>query len=176
MFSTKLLRLFLMFRFYPCSECRLCICGGSGSVGSLQTTRCDRIRQRDHCSFTFRKGAHTNCAASLSRLCIVCYFQQWVRYFSSNIAITTDHLTSTIVIFICSDIVIADPSLIEEKRAEATVVFGLNSYRELCGLHFGGITLASLQVLLRCANQGAKRANGIVTLIKSKLEEDTQKR
>lgn len=34
------------------------------------------------------------------------------------------------------DIAIADPSLIEERRSEATVVFGLNSYRELCGLHF----------------------------------------
>lgn len=64
----------------------------------------------------------------------------------------------------------------EEKRSEATVVFGLNSYRELCGLHFGGITLASLELIIKCANQGAKRANAIVQQIKQALEEDQQKR
>lgn len=94
----------------------------------------------------------------------------WPKYFLSHNAF------SIFISNIYSDIVIADPTLIEEKRAEATVVFGLNSYRELCGLHFGGITLASINVLLKCANQGAKRANSIVALIKSKLEEDTQKR
>lgn len=52
------------------------------------------------------------------------------------------------------------------------VVFGINSYRELCGLHFGGITLASLEVLIKCANQGAKRANDIVRQIKTALEVD----
>lgn len=71
---------------------------------------------------------------------------------------------------------IADPSLMEEKRSEATVVFGLNSYRELCGLHFGGITLASLELLIKCANQGAKRANKIVKQIKQALEQDEKKR
>lgn len=80
------------------------------------------------------------------------------------------------MLFFFSEIVIADPSLIEEKRAEATIVFGLNSYRELCGLHFGGVTLASLQILIKCANQGAKRANNIVALIKKSLEEDAEKR
>lgn len=75
-----------------------------------------------------------------------------------------------------SDIVIADPSLMEERRSEATVVFGLNSYRELCGLHFGGITLASLEVLIRCANLGAKRAKTVVKQIKTALHEDQERR
>lgn len=79
-------------------------------------------------------------------------------------------------VFHVSKTVIADPSLIEERIAEATAVFGLNSYRELCGLHFGGVTLASVHVLIKCATQGAKRANGIVKLIKDKLEEDAKKR
>lgn len=74
------------------------------------------------------------------------------------------------------EIAIADPSLIEERRSEATVVFGLNSYRELCGLHFGGITLASLELLIKCANQGAKRAKNIVKQIKAALEEDEKRR
>lgn len=66
--------------------------------------------------------------------------------------------------------------MIEERRSEATVVFGLNSYRELCGLHFGGITLASLELLIKCANQGAKRASKIVQQIKKALETDEQER
>lgn len=74
------------------------------------------------------------------------------------------------------EIAIADPSLMEERRSEATVVFGLNSYRELCGLYFGGITLASLELLLKCSNQGAKRANNIVKQIKAALEADEQRR
>lgn len=73
-------------------------------------------------------------------------------------------------------IAIADPSLLEERRSEATVVFGINSYRELCGLHFGGITLASLEVLIKCANQGAKRANAVVKQIKAALESDEKQR
>lgn len=71
---------------------------------------------------------------------------------------------------------IADPSLLEERRSEATVVFGINSYRELCGLHFGGITLASLELLIKCANQGAKRANAVVKQIKAALEADEKRR
>lgn len=56
------------------------------------------------------------------------------------------------------------------------VVFGINSYRELCGLHFGGITLASLEVLIKCANQGAKRANIVVKQIKAALQADEKRR
>lgn len=75
-----------------------------------------------------------------------------------------------------SAIAISDPSLHEERRSEATVVFGINSYRELCGLHFGGITLASLELLIKCANQGAKRANIVVKQIKDAIEADERRR
>lgn len=78
--------------------------------------------------------------------------------------------------FLQRSIVIADPSLLEERRSEATVVFGINSYRELCGLHFGGITLASLELLIKCANQGAKRANAVVKQIKAAIEADEKRR
>lgn len=64
----------------------------------------------------------------------------------------------------------------EERRSEANIVFGLNSYRELCGLHFGGMTLASPQLLIKCASQGAKRANAVVQLVQRTLEEDSRKR
>lgn len=56
------------------------------------------------------------------------------------------------------------------------MMFGINSYRELCGLHFGGITLASLELLIKCANQGAKRANAVVKQIKAALEADEKRR
>lgn len=78
--------------------------------------------------------------------------------------------------YLNSAIAIADPSLLEERRSEATVVFGINSYRELCGLHFGGITLASLEMIVKCANQGAKRANAMVQQIKAALEADEKRR
>lgn len=56
------------------------------------------------------------------------------------------------------------------------LVFGINAYRELCGLHFGGITLASLQLVIQCSNQGAKRAKHVVNKIKNALELDAKSR
>lgn len=46
----------------------------------------------------------------------------------------------------------------------------------MCGLHFGGITLASLELLIKCANQGAKRANIVVKQIKDAIEADERRR
>lgn len=60
----------------------------------------------------------------------------------------------------------------EERVSEANLVFGLNSYRELCGIHFGGITLTSSELLLKCAKRGAKRAKFVVDLIKDALQKD----
>jgi exosome complex RNA-binding protein Rrp42 (RNase PH superfamily) len=50
---------------------------------------------------------------------------------------------------IYSKIAVADPTAIEERVAEASLVFGINSYRELCGLHLVGMTLTSADLLLR---------------------------
>lgn len=60
--------------------------------------------------------------------------------------------------------------------AEANLVFGLNSYRELCGLHFGGVTMTSSQLLLKCATRGAKHAMQVVTQIKEALRLDEELR
>lgn len=90
-----------------------------------------------------------------------------------SIAIESDLLFFyKVSIILFRDIAIADPSLLEERRSEANLVFGINAYRELCGLHFGGITLASLEMLLKCANQGSKRAKNVVKYIKAALEAD----
>lgn len=70
----------------------------------------------------------------------------------------------------------ADPSLMEERRSDGIIVFGINAYRELCGLHFGGITLASLETIIKCSNQGAKHANKVVQQIRAALEADEKRR
>lgn len=60
--------------------------------------------------------------------------------------------------------------------SETQVVFGVNAYRELCGLHLGGSSLASHDLILQCANRAAKRAGEVVQIIKSALKEDADAR
>lgn len=74
------------------------------------------------------------------------------------------------------NIAIADPTALEERVAEANLVFGLNSYRELCGLHFGGVTMTSSQLLLKCATRGAKHAMQVVVQVKEALRLDEELR
>lgn len=71
---------------------------------------------------------------------------------------------------------VADPTYLEERVAEAKIVFGMNSYGELCGIHLGGITLTSSDLLLKTAAKGAKRARTIVQKIKDAIQEDAEKR
>lgn len=71
---------------------------------------------------------------------------------------------------------IADPTEIEGCISEANIVFGINAYKELCGVHLGGITLTSPELLLRCVNKGAERAKLVVNLVKSAVEKDTNSR
>ncbi|XP_058813710.1 uncharacterized protein LOC131677722 [Topomyia yanbarensis] len=79
-------------------------------------------------------------------------------------------------IFNKGKLAIADPTNLEERVAEAKIVFGMNSYGELCGIHLGGITLTSSDVLLRTAAKSAKRARIIVQKIKDVIQEDAVKR
>lgn len=70
----------------------------------------------------------------------------------------------------------ADPGLLEENTAEAHLILGLNSYKELCGLHLGGSATMSVEDIQQYAQKGAKRAYNVVQHIKKVLEEDTEKR
>lgn len=79
-------------------------------------------------------------------------------------------------IFNKGKLAIADPTYLEERVAEAKIVFGMNSYGELCGLHLGGITLTSSDLLLRTATKAAKRARIIVQKIKDVIQDDSEKR
>ncbi|XP_004535179.1 exosome complex component RRP45 [Ceratitis capitata] len=67
---------------------------------------------------------------------------------------------------------IADPSVLEERVADSALVFGLNSFRELCCLNLGGTTLTSSNLLLQCATRAARRAKFVVDYVKEVLELD----
>ncbi|XP_052863612.1 uncharacterized protein LOC128270251 [Anopheles cruzii] len=79
-------------------------------------------------------------------------------------------------IFNKGTIAIADPSYLEERVAEAKMVFGINSYGELCGLHLGGITLTSADLLLRTSVKASKRARVLVEKIKAAILKDAEDR
>jgi len=85
-------------------------------------------------------------------------------------------VTVSYSIFNKGKISIADPTAVEERVAEASIVFGLNSYKELCGLHLSGITLTSSELLLGCASKAAVRAKETVDMIKRTLETDNDLR
>ncbi|XP_055840908.1 exosome complex component RRP45 [Episyrphus balteatus] len=72
------------------------------------------------------------------------------------------------------EIPVADPTAIEERTAESSVAFGINSYRELCCLNLGGSTLTSSHLLLQCSQRAAKRAKLIVDQVKKALEDDAK--
>ncbi|XP_055588352.1 uncharacterized protein LOC129740634 [Uranotaenia lowii] len=79
-------------------------------------------------------------------------------------------------IFNKGKITVADPTYLEERVAEAKIVFGMNSYGELCGIHLGGITLTSSDLLLKTAMKAANRARTIVQKMKDIIQEDSEKR
>lgn len=60
--------------------------------------------------------------------------------------------------------------------SEAQVVFGVNAYRELCGLHLVGRSLTNHDLIIQCANKAARRAAEVVQIIKSALKEDASAR
>lgn len=82
----------------------------------------------------------------------------------------------TVLLCIFSENVVADPTVIEERVSEAQVVFGVNAYRELCGLHLGGSALTTYDIILQCSNRAARRAAEVVQIIKTALEEDNNAR
>lgn len=72
--------------------------------------------------------------------------------------------------------VVADPTAIEERVSEGQIVFGVNAYRELCGLHLGGNAPITMEMVLQYASRAERRALALVNQIKSALEEDVKAR
>uniref|UniRef100_A0A0K8TM19 Exosome complex component RRP45 n=1 Tax=Tabanus bromius TaxID=304241 RepID=A0A0K8TM19_TABBR len=74
------------------------------------------------------------------------------------------------------EVAVADPTVIEERCSEANMIFGINSYRELCCLNLGGTTLTSTNLLLMCSNKAAHRAKFVVEKIKAVIADDANAR
>lgn len=72
--------------------------------------------------------------------------------------------------------IVADPSLIEEQTAEASLNVGMNAYRELCGLHLGGLALSDHNSILKVVQKAGTAAADIVQIIKKSLAEDEEAR
>uniref|UniRef100_A0A1L8DXN8 Exosome complex component RRP45 n=1 Tax=Nyssomyia neivai TaxID=330878 RepID=A0A1L8DXN8_9DIPT len=80
------------------------------------------------------------------------------------------------VIYQDGTVACADPTDLEERVAQAKMVFGLNSYQELCGLHLGGVTLLSAGFVIDLASRGVKHAKNHIEMVKKCIEEDTKVR
>ncbi|CAG2060048.1 unnamed protein product [Timema podura] len=73
-------------------------------------------------------------------------------------------------------VVVADPTALEERVSEAQIVFGMNAYRELCGLHLGGSALATFETVVNCAIRAGNRAAQVVQKMKTLLAQDAETR
>lgn len=95
-----------------------------------------------------------------------------------TVPITLHHypVCVSFAIFNSGEHVVADPTELEERVAEAHIVFGMNSYRELCGVHLGGSALANPEMIIQCAVQAAIRASQVVEIIRNALENDAKAR
>nr|CAD7397329.1 unnamed protein product [Timema cristinae] len=78
--------------------------------------------------------------------------------------------------FLSRTVVVADPTALEERVSEAQIVFGMNAYRELCGLHLGGSALATFETVVNCAIRAGNRAAQVVQKIKTLLAQDAETR
>uniref|UniRef100_A0A1A9WPA0 Exosome complex component RRP45 n=1 Tax=Glossina brevipalpis TaxID=37001 RepID=A0A1A9WPA0_9MUSC len=79
-------------------------------------------------------------------------------------------------IFDDGGIAVADPTVLEERTSDTQLIFGLNSFGELCCLNLGGSALSSPFLLLLCSKKAAKHAKDVVDLVKKSLETDSEAR
>lgn len=73
-------------------------------------------------------------------------------------------------------IVVADPTVLEERTSESHMIFGINSYQELCCLNLGGAVLNSSLILLQTVKEAAVHAKKVVDLVKKSLAKDLSNR
>uniref|UniRef100_A0A0V0GAR4 Exosome complex component RRP45 n=1 Tax=Triatoma dimidiata TaxID=72491 RepID=A0A0V0GAR4_TRIDM len=82
----------------------------------------------------------------------------------------------TFAVFCNGEHTLLDPTGLEEKVSEAELVFGMNSYREVCAIHFSGKAIGNKSLILNCANKAANVAVELVNKIKNTVDEDHKKR
>lgn len=73
---------------------------------------------------------------------------------------------------------IMDPTYIEERVGVAELTLGMNSYRELCSLHFDYLTktMTVEDVISAVSNHAANYATKLVQEIKEAVTKDVQSR
>lgn len=82
----------------------------------------------------------------------------------------------TYALFEGGKVPVADPTALEERVSDASLVLAVNSYKELCCMHLTGVALTSPNLILRCSELAAERSRRIVQFIKATLEEDESER
>ena len=74
------------------------------------------------------------------------------------------------------ELVLLDPTALEEKLADGSVTISLNRHQEVCQIaKSGGVPIDAL-TLLNCAMVAAERVKALDKLVKEKLKEDESKR
>ncbi|KAL3265563.1 hypothetical protein HHI36_009768 [Cryptolaemus montrouzieri] len=82
----------------------------------------------------------------------------------------------TYSIFERGEFILADPTLLEEGVADAFLTVGMNSYKELCGLHLGGKAELNPDILIQITQKAGNRAGIVVEQIKKAVKEENEKR
>lgn len=85
-------------------------------------------------------------------------------------------ICTSFALFCEGRIPVADPTVLEERVSDATLVLAVNSYKELCCMHLAGVSLTSPALILRCSELAAVRSKKVVEIIKSTLEQDSANR
>lgn len=85
-------------------------------------------------------------------------------------------ISVTYALFNEGKIPVADPTVLEERVSDASLVLAINSYKELCCMYLTGVSLTSPALILKCSEMAAVRARRIVDFIKSSLEDDKTER
>jgi hypothetical protein len=71
---------------------------------------------------------------------------------------------------------VADPTVLEERVSDASLVLAVNQYKELCCMQLTGVSLTSPMLIMQCTEWATERAKRIVDFIKVSLEEDSKER
>ncbi|XP_014251226.1 exosome complex component RRP45-like [Cimex lectularius] len=70
-------------------------------------------------------------------------------------------------------VTVVDPTELEEKVSEAELVVGVNSYYELCGMHYRGDGIADGGLIVSRAHDAAEAGLKIINTVKACLEKDS---
>ncbi|XP_037943070.1 exosome complex component RRP45-like isoform X1 [Teleopsis dalmanni] len=82
----------------------------------------------------------------------------------------------TYAIFDDGQITLADPTFQEERASQSELVFGINSYREICCFNLGGSAQVAPRVLVKCLKNAADKSIAIIEQIKVLVETDLANR